>query len=85
MPSQSINTEIIKGPDTITQSTLSKTFALLLIEDQGLIQRGGGGAGVGGGVPCVMKYWRLDLSIKKKSKKSALHAFYGKWVRVSVP
>ena len=46
MLSQSINTEIIKCPDTITQSTLSKTFALLLIEDhemiEGLIQRGEG-------------------------------------------
>ena len=29
MPSQSINTEIIKLPYTITQSTLSKAFALL--------------------------------------------------------
>ena len=48
MPSQSINTEIIKGPDRITQSTLSKSFTLLLIEDheiitfQAFIQRGGG-------------------------------------------
>ena len=31
MPSQSINTEIIELPDTITQSTLSKAFSLLLI------------------------------------------------------
>ena len=31
MPSQSINTEIIKLPDTITQRTLSKAFALLVI------------------------------------------------------
>ena len=31
MPSQSINTEMIKLPDTITPSTLSKAFALLLI------------------------------------------------------
>ena len=37
MLSQSINTEIIKWPDTITQSTLSKTFALLLIDDHELI------------------------------------------------
>ena len=31
MPSQSINTEMIKLPDTMTQSTRSKAFALLLI------------------------------------------------------
>ena len=31
MPSQSINTEIIKLPDIITQRTLSKAFALLLV------------------------------------------------------
>ena len=31
MPSQSINTDIIKLPDTITQRTLSKAFALLVI------------------------------------------------------
>ena len=37
MPSQSINTEIIKLPDTITQSSLSETFALLLIKDHEMI------------------------------------------------
>ena len=41
MPSQSINTEIIKGPDTITQSTLSKTVALLRIEDHEIINFSG--------------------------------------------
>ena len=49
MPSQSINTKIIKCPDTITQSTPSKTFALLLIEDHEMIDNFSGIDTVGGG------------------------------------
>ena len=49
MPSQSINTEIIKLPDTITQSSLSETFALLLIKDHEMIDNFSGiGTGEGG-------------------------------------
>ena len=42
-------------------------------------------------IPCVMKYWRLDLSFKKKKnhhckKESSLHsAFYGKNHSVQCP
>ena len=36
-------------------------------------------------IPCVMKYWRLDLSFKNK-KESSLHAaFYGKNHSVQCP
>ena len=49
MLSQSINTKIIKWPDTITQSTLSKTFALLLIENHEMIDNFSGIDTEGGG------------------------------------
>ena len=64
MPSQSINTDIIKLPDTITQRTLSKAFALLVIGVHEMIDWfsgvddffcWGGGGGGGGTLKCFAR------------------------------
>ena len=79
MLSQSINTEIIKWPDTITQRILSKTYALLLIEDHKIINNfsgidtevGWGGGGGGGGIMVFaiegMQWWFLLFFKKDRS------------------
>ena len=73
MLSQSINTEIIKGPNTITQSTLSKTFVLLLIEVHEIIINVSGIDTGGGGDIIVFAIEGIFFFFKGQIKPPILH------------